>query len=108
MSVEYARELLPPVRNPFQKPSEKYSIKQKSFYRPFKNVQECLEEMRKHERFGWINYEGKSTWYCITAIINTNVYFTNFYFGEWRNFLYAFNNCTFTDGSPFGIKIKEE
>ena len=101
MSVEYAR-------NPFQKPSEKYRIKQESFYRPFENAHECLEEMRKHERFSWINYEGKSTWYCITAIINTNVYFTNFYFGEWRNFVYMFNNCTFTDGSPFGIKIKEE
>lgn len=32
----------------------KYRIKQKPKYRPFKDVEECWQEMLKHTPFGWI------------------------------------------------------
>ena len=31
-----------------------YRIKTEPKYRPFKNANECFEEMKKHEPFGWI------------------------------------------------------
>ena len=31
-----------------------YRIKLEPKYRPFKNADECFEEMKKHEPFGWI------------------------------------------------------
>ena len=34
--------------------SESYRIKKEPKYRPFKNAKECLEEMKKHQPFGWL------------------------------------------------------
>ena len=33
---------------------EYYRIKPKPEFRPFKNSVECLEEMKKHDCFGWV------------------------------------------------------
>ena len=38
---------------------DKYRIKPEPKYRPFKTLEECWEEMLKHQPFGWIkSYEG--------------------------------------------------
>ena len=34
--------------------SDKYRIKPEPKYRSFKNAEECLDEMLKHQPFGWI------------------------------------------------------
>lgn len=36
---------------------QSYRIKSEFEYRPFKNIEECLEEMKKHQPFGWIKKE---------------------------------------------------
>ena len=36
---------------------ESYRIKPEAKYRPFKNVEECWQEMLKHQPFGWIKCE---------------------------------------------------
>ena len=33
---------------------ESYRIKPEAKYRPFKNVEECWQEMLKHQPFGWV------------------------------------------------------
>ena len=78
-----------------------FRIKPEPKYRPFKDAQECLEEMQKHSAFGWIkNEDGMyniiriSDWYitiCLTLDISRYDYGTALGF-------------TFMDGTPFGIK----
>lgn len=34
-----------------------YRIKPEAKYRPFKDAEECLKEMKKHEPFGWVKSE---------------------------------------------------
>lgn len=70
----------------------RYRIKPSPKYRPFANAEECWHEMQKHEPFGWVKYkEGdKYTTYCN---IDGNC-----------DFELDFEEYTFADGTPFGIK----
>ena len=70
-----------------------YRIKPKSTYRPFKNAEECWKEMQKHQPFGWVKYANK--YISISAIDSNN------------NYEIDFNNYTFADGAPFGVKEEE-
>lgn len=82
-----------------------YSIKPK--YRPFANAQECLEEMQKHQPFGWIKCKG-----CCFNIVYVNneyvgladPYFSSISLSSKNSYL----DNTFLDGTPFGINIEEE
>ena len=38
----------------FDSSPQNYRIKPELKYRPFANVEECWEEMKKHRPFGWI------------------------------------------------------
>ena len=87
-----------------------YRIKPEATYRPFESAQECIEEMRRHEPFGWvknISNEGDSCW-SISGIR----YGSDFSFiklrGSWMNTNILFENYTFLDGSPFGVKVEDK
>ena len=67
-----------------------YRIKPKSTYRPFKNAEECWQEMQKHQPFGWVKYANK--YISISAIDSNN------------NYEIDFDDYTFADGTPFGVK----
>lgn len=73
-------------------PAEYYRIKPEPKYRPFKDAEECWNEMQKHQPFGWVKYkdENKYTTYCN---IDGNC-----------DFEADFDDFTFVDGTPFGIK----
>lgn len=77
----------------------RYRIKPEPKYRPFKDVEECWEEMQKHSPFGWIkNCYG---YFEITGIKKEVC------FGVVNNFHgyeYLFTDYLFADGTPFGIK----
>lgn len=81
-----------------------YRIKPESKYRPFKNAEECLAEMQKHQLFGWVKNQG-----LYRNIANVMSYSITFADNEARdvNYEQAFKNYTFTDGTPFGIKEEE-
>lgn len=81
-----------------------YRIKPEQKYRPFKDSEECWNEMQKHKPFGWVNYNGYRI--NIAAVMRTAVIFTN---NKGHNFLFqqAFEECTFIDKQPFGIKVEE-
>ena len=75
-----------------------YRIKSEPKYRPFKNVEECWEEMQKHQPFGWIKHITENETqkgYFIIEITNLTNFNINF-----KYFLFA-------DGTPFGMKEEE-
>lgn len=86
---------------------ECYRIKSEPKYRPFKNAEECWQEMLKHQPFGWIK--------CKEGYFNI-VYVDDYYVGladkDNSSILLASKNSyqdnTFADGTPFGVKIEEE
>lgn len=82
------------------KPDSKAEAK----YRPFANAEECWEEMQKHQPFGWVNYNGYRI--SIATVMRSAVIFTN---NKGYNFTFeqVFEECTFVDRQPFGVKMNE-
>lgn len=79
-----------------------YRIKPEQTYRPFKNQEECWNEMLKHQPFGWIRNNDTQR-LCNIGSIGRN----NYGVVIDNSILYfdlAFNTCNFVDGTPFGIK----
>nr|DAD59164.1 MAG TPA: ImpA-related domain protein [Bacteriophage sp.] len=80
-------------------PPENYRIK--SIYRPFKDKEECYNEMLKHQPFGWL--KGKRLLYNIISIHADGIIIHNSISSGGYSFKSAFS-LTFADGTPFGIK----
>lgn len=84
-----------------------YRIKQEPKYRPFKDAEECWQEMQKHEYFGWIKAKDASIpsrFITINSVRNEEVSITSgidFTYNE------LVEHYTFIDGTPFGIKEEE-
>lgn len=69
-----------------------YRIKLESKYRPFKDSEECWNEMQKHQPFGWTKLKGEIGYSFIIDVDDT------------INYSDALEKCIFADGTPFGIK----
>lgn len=80
-----------------------YRIKPEPKYRPFKDAEECWDEMQKHQPFGWVTYNGYRA--NIAAVMGSAITFVNNK-GYTLFFQQAFEGCTFIDKQPFGIKEK--
>ena len=82
-------------------------IKQEPKFRPFKNAEECWNEMQKHQPFGWIKPKDDDVvnkFMLIDALRNEGVAVrTNIRF----NYHELLEHYTFADRTPFGI-IEEE
>ena len=86
------------------KETDSYRIKPK--YRPFKDAEDCWQEMQKHQPFGWIK--------CEEGCFNI-VYVTDVYVGladpDGSSISLASKNSyqdnTFADGVPFGVKVEK-
>ena len=78
----------------------------KSEYRPFKDAEECFEEMKKHKPFGWIKDKYHQYFNIISICINAA---TTFQYDEVEYYDYKrlINEYTFADGTPFGVKVME-
>ena len=61
-------------------------------YRPFKNREECWNEMLKHQPFGWIKAIESGDYYEIGGVCE---------YTDFQNFA---KRHKFADGTPFGIK----
>ncbi len=82
-----------------------YRIKPEPKYRPFKDAEECWNEMQKHQPFGWlmckgqrcliVRVTGKQGVFCENG--NENLTLTG----------YLNDGYTFADGEPFGVKEEE-
>ena len=79
-----------------------YRIKPEPKFRPFKNAEECWQEMKKHQPFGWV----KSTLFKDLALVKrvTNLYVEiNREIIDYKD---ALDKFTFADGTPFGVKVE--
>ena len=83
-----------------------YRIKPEINYRPFKNAEECWQEMQKHQPFGWVKLKDTESGYYMLKGIASQVVIG---FNE-TPFSYkkVFEDYTFADELTFGIKVEEE
>lgn len=87
-----------------------YRIKPEPKYRPFKDVEECWQEMQKHQPFGWTKKTcGHCNFLHIMELYSTGIVINMVdNFGCFKNLLetygLAFAEITFADGAPFGVK----
>ena len=88
----------------FSEDTAMYRIKPEPKYRPFKNAEECFEEMQKHQPFGWVkNEEMKFNILCIRPNGTIRTVINNGIYNSWYSFKDSFR-LKFIDGTPFGIK----
>ena len=81
-----------------------YRIKPEVKFRPFANAKECWNEMQKHQPFGWTKDRNGSRF----AIENVDSRgFVEVYDEGTCTFKDVFENYTFADGTPFGVKVEE-
>lgn len=83
-----------------------YRVKPEPEYRPFKDADECWQEMLKHEPFGWVrnkfNHNGViATIICLDSRKEFRIH-TNFNHGNTSEDM--INSFIFADGAPFGVK----
>lgn len=90
-----------------------YRVKPEPKYRPFKDAEECWQEMLKHQPFGWVK-----TIANISELHNISAIFTSAEFpvllgidleeDEAREYSLKLSEMydlfTFADGAPFGVK----
>ena len=97
-------DILSNERVDFSKNSSKYRIKPEPKYRPFKDAEECWHEMQKHQPFGWVKDRNGSK-FVIENVDSRG--FVEVYDEGTCNFNEVFENRTFADGLPFGVKVEE-
>lgn len=82
-----------------------YRIKPEPKFRPFKDTEECWQEMQKHQPFGWVKNKEDGHRSLITSA-NGNM------FGIALNGKTTWSlggimcSFTFADGVPFGVKVE--
>ena len=86
-----------------------YRIKPESKYRPFKTQEECWNEMLKHNPFGWVKSKDKGYFHLIGLVQWASeledvmiIFATSEQLA--RSSRSLFEDFTFADGAPFGIK----
>lgn len=103
------------IPNPDWVTDANYRIKPEPKYRPFKDADECWQEMLKHEPFGWVKEKDNKPSYRLLACISENneapVCFASYgsvnrgvVIHSSSQFGKMFNAFTFADGAPFGVK----
>ncbi len=75
-----------------------YRIKSEPKYHPFKDAEECWQEMQKHQPFGWLKSNTTENFWALHSVYDADD--EDF----WDCF---FKGNTFADGTPFGIKEEE-
>jgi hypothetical protein len=79
-----------------------YRVKPEPTYRPFKDAEECWAEMLEHQPFGWVKTKDKGIRLCMSGL-NQKSAFTQ----VGHKYDEAFDEFTFADGTPFGVKVEE-
>lgn len=82
-----------------------YRVKPETKYRPFKNTDECWQEMLKHQPFGWLKHKDDNEFRCILKITDSRISMIDICeevaFYDCNE---TFKQYTFADGTPFGVK----
>lgn len=78
-----------------------YRIKPEPSYRPFRNAEECWQEMLKHAPFGIMSSKNRKDYMSFMSLNDEGCDFCGY---EGESFESAFDDIQFADGTPFGIK----
>lgn len=81
-----------------------YRIKPEPKYRPFKDTEECWNEMKSTSRLGLRSLKCKRGYYMVTFIASGAIVGMNNTPFSYED---MFDSYAFADGTPFGIKDKE-
>ena len=83
-----------------------YRIKPEPKYYPFANAEECWNEMKKHQPFGWVKDNKDGHYALVTSVLTDEreVYIDGI---SGLNLCTAINYYTFADDTPFGVKVEE-
>ena len=86
-----------------------YRIKPEPKYKPFKSKEECWNEMMKHQPFGWLKSKKNGRFRCIGEVYGSDELETVYIALSTSESLSrcsgsVFDEYTFADGTPFGIK----
>ena len=89
-----------------------FRIKPETKYRPFRNVEECWQEMQKHQPFGWLKLKKDGRFRCIGEVSWSDEFETvcialSTSESLSRSADSVFEEYTFADGTPFGIKEEQ-
>lgn len=83
-----------------------YRIKPEPKYRPFRNTEECWQEIRKHHPFGWIK-DKEDGHYSMVTKVDAATGEGKKHIGISGDYLLSLEDTmsefTFADGTPFGI-----
>ena len=93
----------------FHESTYKYRIKPEPKYRPFKSKEDCWQEMLKHQPFGWLKSKKDGRLRCIGEVSWSDEFETvhialSTSESLSRSANSMFDEYTFADGTPFGIK----
>ena len=80
-----------------------YRVKPKPKYRPFKDAEECWEEMKKHQPFGWVKSTLFKDFDLVQRVTTLYVEINR----EIIDYKDALDKFTFADGNNFGVKVEE-
>lgn len=78
-----------------------YRVKPEPKYRPFKDADECWQEMLKHQPFGWLREKKRNVRTQIGFMHTEGIQGTS---GGSSNYKAFFDCFSFADGAPFGVK----
>lgn len=84
-----------------------YRIKPEPMYRPFKNVEECWNEMKKHQPFGWLKDKEDGHYTMVTTVdaaAGEGKKHIKISGGNLWTLAETMSDYTFADGTPFGIE----
>ena len=78
-----------------------YRVKPEPTYRPFKNGEECWQEMQKHQPFGWVKSTLFKDFDLVKRVTTLYVEINR----EIIDYKDALDKFTFADGTNFGVKM---
>ena len=78
-----------------------YRIKPAPKYRPFKDAEECWQEMQKHQPFGWVKSTLFKDFDLVQRVTTLYVEINR----EIIDYKDALDKFTFADGTNFGVKM---
>ena len=85
----------------FENLTYKFRIKPETTYRPFKNGEECWQEMQKHQPFGWVKSTLFKDFDLVQRVTTLYVEINR----EIIDYKDALDKFTFADGTNFGVKM---
>ena len=87
----------------FENLTYKFRIKPDTTYRPFKDAEECWQEMQKHQPFGWVKSTLFKDFDLVQRVTTLYVEINR----EIIDYKDALDKFTFADDNNFGVKEEE-